>query len=47
MDATDWFPEGALKIGVTAGASTPDVKVDEVIERILGFRGLSRHDLTA
>ena len=47
VDATDWFPEGALKIGVTAGASTPDVKVDEVIERILGFRGLTRHDLTA
>ena len=47
VDATDWLPEGALKIGVTAGASTPDVKVDEVIERVLGFRGLTRHDLTA
>ena len=46
-DATDWLPEGALKIGVTAGASTPDVKVDEVIERVLEFRGLTRHDLTA
>ncbi len=46
VEATDWLPEGALKIGVTAGASTPDVKVDEVIERVLAFRGLTRHDLT-
>jgi 4-hydroxy-3-methylbut-2-enyl diphosphate reductase len=40
-----WFPDGPLKIGITSGASTPDVKVDESIERLLSFRGLSRDDL--
>ena len=46
-EALDWLPEGPVKIGVTAGASTPDVKVDESIERILRFRGLARADLSA
>jgi 4-hydroxy-3-methylbut-2-enyl diphosphate reductase len=41
----DWFPAGPVKIGITSGASTPDVKVDESIERLLSFRGLSRGDL--
>jgi 4-hydroxy-3-methylbut-2-enyl diphosphate reductase len=30
----DWLPEGEVKIGVTAGASTPDRIVGEVIARI-------------
>ena len=42
-----WLPEGALKVGITAGASTPDVKVDESIERVLQFRGLTREALRA
>jgi 4-hydroxy-3-methylbut-2-enyl diphosphate reductase len=45
IETADWFPDGPLKIGITAGASTPDVKVDESIERLLSFRGLSRADL--
>jgi 4-hydroxy-3-methylbut-2-enyl diphosphate reductase len=44
-ESRDWFPRGPLKIGITAGASTPDVKVDESIERLLSFRELSREDL--
>jgi 4-hydroxy-3-methylbut-2-enyl diphosphate reductase len=44
-ESRDWFPAGPLKIGVTAGASTPDVKVDESIERLLSFRNLTRADL--
>jgi len=44
-ESQDWFPPGPLKIGITAGASTPDVKVDESIERLLSFRNLSRSDL--
>jgi 4-hydroxy-3-methylbut-2-en-1-yl diphosphate reductase len=40
-----WLPPGPVKIGITSGASTPDVKVDESIERILSFRGLKRTDL--
>jgi 4-hydroxy-3-methylbut-2-enyl diphosphate reductase len=37
----DWLPKGPVTIGITAGASTPDIKVDESISRILSFRGLS------
>jgi 4-hydroxy-3-methylbut-2-enyl diphosphate reductase len=42
-----WLPAGPLSMGITAGASTPDVKVDESITRILSFRGLSVEDLRA
>lgn len=47
VESTHWLPPGPLKIGVTAGASTPDVKVDESIERLLEFRGLNKSDLMA
>jgi 4-hydroxy-3-methylbut-2-enyl diphosphate reductase len=30
----DWLPDGDVTIGVTAGASTPDRIVGEVIDRI-------------
>ncbi len=39
MDA-DWLPAGDLVVGVTAGASTPNNKVGEVIERIFATRGI-------
>ncbi len=45
VESRDWFPRGPLKIGITSGASTPDVKVDESIERLLSFRDLTREDL--
>jgi 4-hydroxy-3-methylbut-2-enyl diphosphate reductase len=45
VESCGWLPKGALTIGITSGASTPDVKVDESIERLLSFRGLSREDL--
>ena len=35
-----WLPEGPLTIGVTAGASTPNNKIGETIERIAALRGL-------
>jgi len=31
---SDWLPEGNVKIGITAGASTPDRLVGEAIDRI-------------
>ena len=37
---TDWLPTGTLAIGVTAGASTPNNKVGEVIERLFQTRGI-------
>jgi 4-hydroxy-3-methylbut-2-enyl diphosphate reductase len=45
--ARGWLPSGGVKIGITAGASTPDVKVDESIARVLSFRHLTREDLFA
>ncbi len=36
-----WLPEGPVTIGVTAGASTPNNKIGETIERIAAQRGVS------
>jgi 4-hydroxy-3-methylbut-2-enyl diphosphate reductase len=36
----DWLPPGPITIGLTAGASTPNVKIGETIERILQTRGI-------
>ncbi len=36
----DWMPEGALTFGFTAGASTPNNKIGQTLERILATRGL-------
>jgi len=40
---TGWLPDGAIRIGLTAGASTPDNIVGQVIERLcdLAARSLS------
>ncbi len=35
----DWLPPGSIEIGMTAGASTPNNKVGETIERLLACRG--------
>jgi 4-hydroxy-3-methylbut-2-enyl diphosphate reductase len=37
---TGWLPAGPLVVGVTAGASTPNNKVGEVIERVYATRGI-------
>jgi 4-hydroxy-3-methylbut-2-enyl diphosphate reductase len=41
----NWLPPGPVTIGITAGASTPDIKVDDSICRIISFRGLSPENL--
>ena len=41
-----WLPAGDVRIGITAGASTPDSVVGETIERILALRGRTAGDLT-
>ena len=41
-----WLPDGDVRIGITAGASTPDSVVGEIIERILALRGQTAADLT-
>ncbi|HLZ45934.1 MAG TPA: 4-hydroxy-3-methylbut-2-enyl diphosphate reductase [Gemmatimonadales bacterium] len=36
-----WLPAGPVTIGITAGASTPNNKIGETIERIAALRGAS------
>jgi 4-hydroxy-3-methylbut-2-enyl diphosphate reductase len=43
----EWLPPGPLSVGLTAGASTPNNVVGEVIERILALRGTTSGELTA
>jgi 4-hydroxy-3-methylbut-2-enyl diphosphate reductase len=44
--STGWLPAGPVRLGITAGASTPDSVVGEVIERVLALRGQTVDDLT-
>lgn len=41
----DWLPDGPLRIGVTSGASTPDVMVHRTMLRVLEFRGMTEDDV--
>jgi 4-hydroxy-3-methylbut-2-enyl diphosphate reductase len=36
----DWLPEGPFRLGITAGASTPNNKIGEALLRILTSRGI-------
>lgn len=42
-----WLPGGPVTVGLTAGASTPNNVVGEVVERILALRGRTTGELTA
>jgi 4-hydroxy-3-methylbut-2-enyl diphosphate reductase len=44
---TGWIPGGPVTVGLTAGASTPNNVVGQVLEKILGLRGLRTDQLTA
>jgi len=40
-ERTSWLPtEGALRIGITAGASTPNNKIGEAVARVFAIRGI-------
>jgi 4-hydroxy-3-methylbut-2-enyl diphosphate reductase len=41
VETRDWLPPGHLSLGLTAGASTPNNKIGETIERILATRAAS------
>jgi 4-hydroxy-3-methylbut-2-enyl diphosphate reductase len=45
MVTDDWLPQGPLRVGITAGASTPNVMIGEVIEAVLRARGLDPGDI--
>jgi 4-hydroxy-3-methylbut-2-enyl diphosphate reductase len=40
IETSGWLPGGRATVGLTAGASTPNNKIGETIERILASRGL-------
>ncbi len=41
LEAEDWLPAGPLVVGLTAGASTPNNKIGDAVERLLRTRGLA------
>ena len=42
-----WLPEGPVTVGITAGASTPNNKIGETVERIAATRGMVLEGLPA
>ena len=45
IETAAWLPTGPVTVGLTAGASTPNNVVGEVVARILAARGLATSDL--
>ena len=41
VEEEDWLPEGSIRIGLTAGASTPNSQIGLAVGHILEARGLS------
>jgi len=39
IETHDWFPSGPIKIGLTAGASTPNNKIGEAVSHLARLRG--------
>jgi 4-hydroxy-3-methylbut-2-en-1-yl diphosphate reductase len=46
VESAGWLaPSGALRVGITAGASTPNNKIGDAVARVLATRGIGRHDV--
>jgi 4-hydroxy-3-methylbut-2-enyl diphosphate reductase len=46
VEAAGWLaPSGALRVGITAGASTPNNKIGDAVARVLATRGIGRKDV--
>ena len=39
VTVADWLPAGPVTVGVTAGASTPNNKIGQTVQRVLDTRG--------
>jgi 4-hydroxy-3-methylbut-2-en-1-yl diphosphate reductase len=39
IETSGWLPSGTIKVGITAGASTPNRVVEEVIQRLMDISG--------
>ena len=39
-ETADWFPDGRLVVGVTAGASCPNNLIEDVIRRLFELRNI-------
>ncbi len=46
-EQTGWLPAGAVRVGLTAGASTPNSKIGETVARLLAARGVDAAALLA
>ncbi len=45
-ETSEWLaPSGALRVGITAGASTPNNKIGDAVSRVLATRGIGRADI--
>ena len=40
VERAGWLPDGPVRVGLTAGASTPNNKIGEAVARVLAMRGL-------
>lgn len=40
LETSGWLPAGEIKVGITAGASTPNRLVEEVIQRLIDLSGV-------
>ena len=46
IESEEWLPSsGAVRVGVTAGASTPNNKIGDAVARIFGTRGISAESI--
>lgn len=45
VSESDWLPDGPLEVGITAGASTPNNKIGDTMERVLAMRGVGLEEL--
>jgi 4-hydroxy-3-methylbut-2-enyl diphosphate reductase len=47
VTTSGWLPPGPVRVGLTAGASTPNNVVGDVVRRLLALRGRTLEDLSA